>query len=216
MFENSFVNRVLHKTLWAALLPACMVWAGVSAMGRAADAPPMQRASSEFPTTWQGAPLRPLALSEVEQRFARRFPGTLARFAVAPVQDGNAEPPFDTSGRTDSASVPGIVPEGFGSSRVLVLRHVDKPTRMLHPAVDCYQGLGYRIAAQQLEFDREQNLWRCFEATQTSASGQRLRVCERIVDAAGRGFTDTSAWYWAAAMGESQGPWQAITVARPL
>jgi hypothetical protein len=184
MLENSFVNRVLHKTLWAALLPACLLWAGVSAMGRPADASPLQRASSEFPATWQGAPLRPLALSEVEQRFARRFPGTLARLT-----DGQ---------------------------QVFVLRNVDKPTRMLHPAVDCYQGLGYRIAAQQLELDREQNLWRCFEATQTSAGGQRLRVCERIVDAKGRGFTDTSAWYWAAAMGQSQRPWQAVTVARPL
>ena len=209
MLENSFVNRVLHKTLWAALLPACMLWAAAAAMGRPADALPTQRASSEFPTTWQGAPLRPLALSEVEQRFARRFPGTLARFAVGPslVDAANPGTPFDNSGRTDTAS---------DGSRVLVLRHVDKPTRMLHPAVDCYQGLGYRIAAQQLELDREQKLWRCFEATPAAPGGQRLRVCERIVDAAGHGFTDTSAWYWAAAMGQSQGPWQAITVARPL
>jgi hypothetical protein len=184
MFDNSFVNRVLHKTLWATLLPACLLWAAASALGRPADAPPPQRVSSEFPATWHGAPLRPLALSEVEQRFARRFPGTLARLT-----DGQ---------------------------QVLVLRNVDKPTRMLHPAVDCYQGLGYRIAAQQLELDRDQNLWRCFEATQNAASGQRLRVCERIVDAKGHGFTDTSAWYWAAAMGQSQGPWQAVTVARPL
>ena len=201
---------MLHKTLWAALLPACLLWAGVSAMGRPSDASPMQRASSEFHTTWQGAPLRPLALSEVEQRFARRFPGTLARFAVglSLVETANPGTPFDTPGRTDT---------GSDGSRVLVLRHVDKPTRMLHPAVDCYQGLGYRIAAQQLELDREQNLWRCFEATQNAASGgQRLRVCERIVDAKGQGFTDTSAWYWAAVMGQSQGPWQAITVARPL
>ena len=60
---------------------------------------------------------------------------------------------------------------------------------------------------------RQQQLWRCFEAVR---GAQRLRVCERIVDARGNGFTDTSAWYWAAALGQSQGPWQAITVARPL
>ena len=184
MLENSFVNRVLHKTLWAALLPACLLWAAASALGRPADAPPPQRAPREFPANWQGVPLRPLALSAVEQRFARRFPGTLARLT-----DG---------------------------TQVLVVRSVDKPTRMLHPAVDCYQGLGYRIAAQQLELDREQKMWRCFEATPTASGGQRLRVCERIVDTAGRGFTDTSAWYWAAVMGQSPGPWQAITVARPL
>ncbi len=138
---------------------------------RAASRPPKEAKAGE-----DGEPL-----SEVEQRFAQRFPGTLSRL---------------TNG-----------------TQVLVVRSVDKPTRMLHPATDCYQGLGYQIAAQQLERDSEQLLWRCFEARR---GGQRLRVCERIVDAGGRGFTDTSAWYWAAALGQSQGPWQAITVASPL
>ena len=181
MFENSFINRVIHKTLWVVLLPVCMLWAVLAALARPATPPHPPASSSEFATQWQGQPLRPLALSEVEQRFAQRFPGTLSRL---------------TNG-----------------TQVLVVRSVDKPTRMLHPATDCYQGLGYRIAAQQLELDSERLLWRCFEAQRGS---QRLRVCERIVDAGGRGFTDTSAWYWAAALGQSQGPWQAITVASPL
>ena len=181
MFDNSFINRVLHKSLWLLLLPACMVWAAFSALDRPAALTDLRTGRSEFATEWQGQPLRPLALSEVEQRFARRFPGTLTRL---------------TNG-----------------TQVLVLRSVDQPTRMLHPAPDCYQGLGYRIAAQQLERDGDQRLWRCFEAQR---GGQRLRVCERIVDAAGQGFTDTSAWYWAAVLGQSQGPWQAITVASPL
>ena len=181
MFENSFFNRVIHKSLWLVLLPACMLWAVFAALNRPVALPDQRAGSSEFATEWQGQPLRPLALSEVEERFARRFPGSLSRL---------------TNG-----------------TQVLVLRSVDKPTRMLHPAIDCYQGLGYQIAAQQLERDKEELLWRCFEARR---GGQRLRVCERIVDAGGRGFTDTSAWYWAAALGQSQGPWQAITVASPL
>lgn len=181
MFDNSFINRVIHKSLWLALLPACMVWAAFSAGSRPGPLPDTRAGSSEFATEWQGQPLRPLALSEVEERFARRFPGTLSRL---------------TNG-----------------TQVLVLRHVDQPTRMLHPASDCYQGLGYQIAAQQLERDSEQRLWRCFEAQR---GGQRLRVCERIVDAAGQGFTDSSAWYWAAVLGQSRGPWQALTVASPL
>ena len=181
MFDNSFINRVIHKSLWLLLLPACMVWAAFAAANRPAALPDQRASSSEFATQWQGQPLRPLALSEVENRFARRFPGTLSRL---------------TNG-----------------TQVLVLRSVDKPTRMLHPATDCYQGLGYRIAAQQLELDSKRLLWRCFEAQR---GGQRLRVCERIVDAAGQGFTDTSAWYWAAVLGQSTGPWQAVTVASPL
>ena len=179
MFDNSFLNRVLFKSMCAVLLPACMLWAAASVS--APQAPARETQGFELPSQWQGRPLRPLALSEVEQRFARQFPGSLARMT-----DGQ---------------------------RVLVLRAVHRPTRMLHPAADCYQGLGYRIARERLQLDGEQRLWRCFEA---SRAGQRLDVCERIVDAQGAGFTDASAWYWAAALGQSQGPWQAITVASPL
>jgi hypothetical protein len=182
MFENSFMNRVSHKTLWLLVLPLCIAWSLVAHLLAHGKHPGTQlRSAPELPSQWQGEPLRPLALSEVEQRFARRFPGTLARMT-----DGE---------------------------QVIVLRSVDRPTRMLHPAADCYRGVGYSIAAQQLERDGEDHLWRCFEAAR---NGQRLRVCERIVDAGGRGFTDASAWYWAAVLGQSHGPWQAMTVARPL
>ena len=185
MFDNSFINRVLLKSVCVLVLPACIAWSAVAALTPGQAMPTAAPATPELPTQWQGRALRPLALGEVEERFARSFPGSLARLT-----DGDS---------------------------VLVLRSVHRPTRMLHPATDCYQGLGYRIAAQQLELDRQRQLWRCFEATRGQAgSGQRLRVCERIVDAKGQGFTDTSAWYWSAAMGQSQGPWQAITVARPL
>jgi len=181
MFDNSFVNRVFYKLLCAVLLPGCMLWGALATWARAPAGTAPATPSLELPAQWQGQPLRPLALSDVEQRFARQFPGTLARM---------------TDGR-----------------QVLVLRAVQRPTRMLHPAADCYRGLGYRIAHQQLELDAQQQMWRCFEALRGS---QQLRVCERIVDARGAGFTDASAWYWAAVMGRSQGPWQAITVARPL
>jgi hypothetical protein len=98
--------------------------------------------------------------------------------------------------------------------QVLVLRQVDAPTRMLHPAADCYRALGYGIAQARLERDLHERLWRCFVAE--CGSGQKIRVCERIVDAGGGAFTDTSAWYWAAASGRSRGPWQAVTLERPI
>jgi hypothetical protein len=180
MITNTFINRSLYKTLWAILLLACMAWSAAAPRHSAKSISPTL-VSVELPTHWQGQPLRPLALSDVEARFAQRFPGTLSRMT-----DG---------------------------TQVLVLRQVNQPTRMLHPAADCYQGLGYRISAQVLEQDHEQHLWRCFEAAR---GGQRQRVCERIVDANGQGFTDASAWYWSAALGQSTGPWQAVTLARPL
>lgn len=186
MFDNRFLNRVLHKTLWAVLLPLCMLWGVAQAVNTSSEPsnPRLDDASSvaaELPSQWNGVPLRPLALSEVERRFARHFPGSIARLT-----DGE---------------------------QVLVLRTVRQPTRMLHPATDCYKGLGYHIRDEQLEAVAGQARQRCFTAER---AGQRIRVCEHIEDAQGQTFTDTSAWYWAAVAGQSTGPWQAVTVARPL
>jgi len=98
----------------------------------------------------------------------------------------------------------------------LTLRYVNRATRKLHPAADCYRGLGYAITHTSLE-QRLANasrttptLKRCFVATKHD---RQLRVCEYIEDAAGQSFTDASSWYWAAVTGRSQGPWQAVTTA---
>ena len=137
------------------------------------------RGAVEWPTRWQGRELRPMALSAVEQRFADRFPGHIARF------------------HTDAGEI--------------VLRDVREPTRLLHPASDCYRGAGYGVSAMRLERrDASRELWRCFTA---AGEGRTTRVCERIVDAAGASFTDTSAWYWSALLGRSTGPWLAVTQA---
>jgi hypothetical protein len=167
------------KALFALVLCLCALAPWLRPVSASAAA--SSNASTEWPATWDGKPLRPLAFSAVEQRFAARFPGRMARLT-----DGE---------------------------QVLVMREVHQPTRMLHPAADCYRGLGYRILQSQLEHDAQQGLWRCFIAER---DGRRTRVCERIVDANGLVFTDASSWFWAAQLGQSSGPWQAITTARAL
>ncbi|MCM5681704.1 hypothetical protein M8A51_19430 [Schlegelella sp. S2-27] len=171
-------HRLECKLLWAAVLvlSALLPW-----WGAAPAAAPSTTSSPEWPREWNGRPLRPMSLSDVEERFAQRFPGHIVRLT-----DGE---------------------------NVLVVREVRAATRMLHPAADCYRGLGYEVTDARLERDGEQRLWRCFVAER---NGQRVRVCERIVDAQGLAHTDTSGWFWAAALGHSTGPWQAITIARPL
>jgi hypothetical protein len=136
----------------------------------------------EWPRTWDGRVLRPLAVTPVEQRFAARFPGAIARFS-----DGE---------------------------RVIVLRSVARPTRLLHPAADCFRGLGHRVERIRLERDGAARLWRCFEST--APDGSRLRVCERIESDDGRAWVDASSWFWAAALGQSSGPWRAVTVVEAL
>ena len=84
---------------------------------------------------------------------------------------------------------------------------------MLHPAADCYRGLGYRIETTRLERHAGERLWQCFEATREA---RRVRVCERIVGADAKAYTDTSAWFWAATLGQSRGPWRAVTKVQAL
>jgi hypothetical protein len=183
MIANTFQNRVLGKTLFGAAMLACALggaFGGAGAGARVTTSVP----ATELPQSWQGAALRPLALSAVEQRFADRFPGRIARL---------------TDGR-----------------QIVVLRDVTAPTRMLHPAADCYRALGYRIEGERLErvtAALDAPVQRCFTARKP---GVALRVCEQIEDAQGQRFADTSAWYWAAATGHSSGPWRAVTVTRPL
>ena len=210
-FTNTFAHRVLGKAAFGAAMLACALIGG---WGQGADGAAVSVVASapvELPSHWQGQPVRPLALSAVEQRFAQAFPGHIARL---------------TDGR-----------------QIVVLREVRQPTRMLHPAVDCFRALGYRIEGERLETlptvdptpappanplrqtialrvsDRlpldettAPSVRRCFTARK---DGVALRVCEQIEDAAGRRFADTSAWYWAAALGQSTGPWRAVTVTRP-
>ncbi len=172
----------LWRRHWPAFAVLLLTLAAALPLLSAPRAAPLPR-HVEWPHEWEGRALRPLALSEVEQRFAVRFPGAIARFS-----DGE---------------------------RVLVLRRVSEPTRMLHPAADCFRGLGWHIRHTQLERDAQQRLWRCFEAE--GRDGQRLRVCERIEgDADGSAFVDASSWFWAAALGQSKGPWQAITVVEAM
>ncbi|MET0540396.1 MAG: hypothetical protein ABWZ88_01440, partial [Variovorax sp.] len=127
LFANYFAQRIAHKAMFATAMLLSLCWSAVQAWQPAAPRPsPM--AFHEWPAQWDGAPLRPLALSDVEQRFAQQFPGSIARM---------------TDGR-----------------QMLVLREVRSPTRMLHPAVDCYRALGYRIEQARLERDAQQRLWR--------------------------------------------------------
>ncbi len=179
---------------WPFALSALALGCAVAPLGFGNGAADHARAVSavygEWPSEWQGQPLQPLALSAVEQRFSARFPGRIARFAL-----------------TDAGSE-------------LVLRDVQRPTRMLHPAEDCWRGIGWQVQSARLVREGaraagsgEGALWRCFEAAR---DGRRVQVCERIVDAAGLAFTDTSAWFWAAWLGDSRGPWRAITRVEPL
>ncbi|WP_154668294.1 hypothetical protein [Pseudoduganella violaceinigra] len=104
---------------------------------------------------------------------------------------------------------PGCVGRFSDGEREIVIRWVDQGTRKLHASGDCFKANGYEITAQPVEIHAEER-WSSFIA---SRSGKQLAVRERIVDASGGQWSDVSAWYWAAMLGQTNGPWWAFTVA---
>ncbi len=132
-----------------------------------------------WPSHFEGRPLTPLPLSELEASFQQGFPGQVGRFS-----DGRRE---------------------------IILRWVTRETRKLHPSADCFKANGYQLENRPLLRQGEQR-WSSYLA---SRKGTRLLVRERISDAGGGQWSDVSAWYWAAQLGQTQGPWWAVTVAEP-
>ena len=122
--KQRLTQRLLSRaqTHWPYALGATLLWCAMlplAGVGRAAAAPlATARDAPEWPLEWRGQALRPLARSPVEARFAQSFPGRIARFALA------------------------------DSGDELVLRDVDRPTRMLHPAADCWRGIGEHVAGR--------------------------------------------------------------------
>lgn len=77
------------RTLFVGACLAAAVWPGLAAFlaprAGAADAAATAagaRSSIEWPTDFRGRPLTQLAATPVEARFAARFPGAVARFAL--------------------------------------------------------------------------------------------------------------------------------------
>ena len=105
---------------------------------------------------------------------------------------------------------PGHVARFTDGSREIVMRWLSRPSRRLHPASDCFKGVGYTITPKPIRQDGNGQHWGCFVARR---GNRRLRVCERIYDEQGRSWSDVSAWYWAAVLGKTSGPWWTVTVA---
>ena len=165
----------------------------------------MTRTTSIYLLTCLLAALVPIVRWKDTDASAVPFPGWPAQFngqALQPLNKSRVELQFESD-------FPGRIGKFTDGTREYLFRWVTEPTRMLHPAADCLKGSGYSLRPLPLLTDDAGRLWGCMEA---SSSQQRVRVRERIEDQAGNAWTDVSAWYWAAMLGKSQGPWWAVTV----
>ncbi|MES2351172.1 MAG: hypothetical protein V4641_26665 [Pseudomonadota bacterium] len=151
--------------------------AGLAPFFTAAPKAPGSDSFPGWPASFEGAALKQLPLSPIEERFQKNFPGRVGRF---------------TDGR-----------------REVILRWVAEGSRKLHPASDCFKANGYALVPQPIAIKGSEQ-WSGFSAARGT---QKLAVRERIYDGAGAQWSDVSAWYWAVQLGQTSGPWWAVTVA---
>jgi hypothetical protein len=154
------------------------------------------------------AAIVPLAPSLQAAKHADRgFPGWPTHF------EGRALTRIGLSEREQAFAkgFPGRMAAFTDGRRTILFRWVAKETRKLHSSWDCFRGSGYSVSPPHLRKYETGRLWGAFRATR---GPETLHVSERISDDSGKFWTDVSAWYWAALLGKSPGPWWAVTAVR--
>jgi DMSO/TMAO reductase YedYZ molybdopterin-dependent catalytic subunit len=146
---------------------------------------------------------------------SKKAPGAIPRMAFKgwpETLDGQVLRPLPLTERElqFGGDFPGQIGRFTDGRREVIIRWVTEATRKLHPASDCFEGIGFRVRPLPLHVDGDGSLWSSFLATR---GNERLRVRERIYTDSSESWTDVSSWYWAAARESSAGPWWAVTIA---
>lgn len=95
------------------------------------------------------------------------------------------------------------------SGRTIIIRRIAQATRQLHSSAQCLQAAGYTIHPEPLFKDDLGRRWGFWKAT---GPGSIHQLRELITDENGLSFPDPSTWFWPALLGQSNGPWTAISV----
>lgn len=111
-----------------------------------------------------------------------------------------------------AAGFPGALGRFRCGEGEVIFRRVDRATRMLHSAEDCFKAAGFEMKRQSGQAEAGDGLWQVWKAKR--GEERELVVCEQIRSASGDLFTDVSAWYWRALRHPEEGPWTAVTWVR--
>ncbi|MDX2307934.1 MAG: hypothetical protein NW216_06840 [Hyphomicrobium sp.] len=141
------------------------------------------------------------------------FPGWPSTFDGRPV----VALPLSTREAAFARDFPGRVGRFSDGRREIIVRWAVSATRRLHPAADCFRGLGYETTPLPLMRTIDAQHMGCFRAVK---AGETFRVCEVVREdgheASTMSWPDVPAWYWAALTGATQGPWWNIVVAERI
>ncbi len=141
---------------------------------------------------------------------ADAFPGWPAVLDGRPLR----ELPMSAREAAFARDFPGRIGRFTDGEREIVLRWVATATRRLHPAADCFRGLGYRIETRPVRLSPGGEAMSCFLAR---GAREAYRVCERITNAGGGdSYPDVSSWYWHALWSGDGAAWWSIVVATPV
>lgn len=117
---------------------------------------------------------------------------------------------LDAAEARAARSLPGRVGRFRWRGGEVVLTWIHRPTRALHPARDCYRGLGLRAEGLPPTRDGVGRPLGRLRVHRPDQPGAGFLVHEQVVDAAGAGYEDVGRWIWAALLGASPGPWWAV------
>lgn len=131
------------------------------------------------------------------------WPATLDGVPLIPL-------PLDTREQRFAQAFPGGIARFRCGDAEVILRSVEKATRLMHSSADCLRAAGFTITSKPVHRDADGRVWGCALAER---AGRTWQVRERFVNAAqNRVCTDASAWFWKAALHPQEGPWTALTV----
>ena len=136
---------------------------------------------------------------------AGAFPGWPSSF------EGRALVPIELEEREKRfyEDFPGQVARFSDGEREIILRWVSEETHKLHPAAICFRGRGFEIEPRDGMLDASGRRWGTFRA---SCDGEVFDVRE-LVYSETESWSDVSAWYWAATLRRTSGPWWTVMVA---
>lgn len=118
--------------------------------------------------------------------------------------------PLSEKERYFQKDFPGKIARFHDGHKEIVVRWVEESTRKLHPARDCFKGVGYTIEPLDLMVSKQGIRMSCFLATKDSTA---LKVCEYIQSTSGESWSDVSEWYWSVVFGNSPQGWMSYVIA---